>query len=250
MDIKKILISQPRPATEKSPYLDVERRCKVEMTFKPFIRVERLSVKDFKAQKINIGEYTGIVFTSRTAINHFFSLCNELKVVIKEDWQYYCLTETVALYLQKFVNYKKRKVHFSKTGQLDDLALVMKKHNTERILMPVADVHKEDLSIFTKAKVMLTTTIMYRTVSAEFTPEEIKSYDLLAFFTPAGINSLFTNSPEYKQGEQKIAVFGPATAKAAEDRGLRIDCKAPSQEFPSMASAIENFLEKEKAANE
>ena len=242
MDIKKILISQPRPATDKSPYYDVARRCGVEMTFKPLIRDERLSVKDFKAQKINIGEYTGIVFTSRTSVNHFFSLCEELKVVVKEDWQYYCLTETVALYLQKFVNYRKRKVHFSKIGQLDDLALVMKKHNTEKILMPVADVHKEDLTIFTKAKVKLTTSIMYRTVSAEFTPEEIKSYDLLAFFTPAGINSLFTNYPEYQQEEQKIAVFGPATAKAAEDRGLILACKAPSPEFPSMASAIEDYL--------
>ena len=230
--------------TDKSPYFDIEKKFGVELTFKPFIRVERLSVKEFRAQKISIQDYTGIVFTSRTSVDKFFSLCEELRVNIKEDLQYYCLSETVALYLQKYINYRKRKVHFSKVGKLDDLAIVMKKHNPANILMPVADVHKEDLTIFTKAKVKLTTVVMYRTVSAEFTPEEIKSYDMLVFFTPAGINSLFENSPQYKQEDQKIGIFGPATAKAAEDRGLEIACKAPSPEFPSMASALEDYLEK------
>lgn len=246
MEIRKILVSQPRPTTDKSPYFDIEKKYGVELTFKPFIRVERLSAKEFRAQKINIQEYTGIVFTSRTSVDNFFKLSEELRIAVKEDLQYYCLSETVALYLQKYINYRKRKVHFSKVGKLDDLAAVMKKHNTDNILMPVADVHKEDLSIFTKAKVKLTTAVMYRTVSADFTPEEIKSYDMLVFFTPAGINSLFENSPEYKQEDQKISVFGPATAKAAEDRDLIIACKAPSPEYPSMASAIEDYLEKEK----
>ena len=244
MELRKILVSQPRPMTDKSPYFDIEKKFGVELTFKPFIRVERLSVKEFRAQKISIQDYTGIVFTSRTSVDKFFSLCEELRVNIKEDLQYYCLSETVALYLQKYINYRKRKVHFSKVGKLDDLAIVMKKHNTANILMPVADVHKEDLTIFTKAKVKLTTVVMYRTVSAEFTPEEIKSYDMLIFFTPAGINSLFENSPQYTQEDQKIGIFGPATAKAAEDRGLEIACKAPSPEFPSMASALEEYLEK------
>ena len=244
MELRKILVSQPRPMTDKSPYFDIEKKFGVELTFKPFIRVERLSVKEFRAQKISIQDYTGIVFTSRTSVDKFFSLCEELRVNIKEDLQYYCLSETVALYLQKYINNRKRKVHFSKVGKLDDLAIVMKKHNTANILMPVADVHKEDLTIFTKAKVKLTTVVMYRTVSAEFTPEEIKSYDMLVFFTPAGINSLFENSPQYKQEDQKIGIFGPATAKAAEDRGLEIACKAPSPEFPSMASALEDYLEK------
>lgn len=239
-------MSQPRPTTDKSPYFDIEKKYGVELTFKPFIRVERLSAKEFRAQKINIQEYTGIVFTSRTSVDNFFKLSEELRIAVKEDLQYYCLSETVALYLQKYINYRKRKVHFSKVGKLDDLAAVMKKHNTDNILMPVADVHKEDLSIFTKVKVKLTTAVMYRTVSADFTPEEIKSYDMLVFFTPAGINSLFENSPEYKQEDQKISVFGPATAKAAEDRDLIIACKAPSPEYPSMASAIEDYLEKEK----
>ena len=244
MEIRKILVSQPRPTTEKSPYFDLEKKFGVELTFKPFIRVERLSAKEFRAQKINIQDYTGFVFTSRTSVDNFFKLSEELRITVKEDLQYYCLSETVALYLQKYINYRKRKVHFSKIGKLDDLALVMKKHNTDSILMPVADVHKEDLSIFTKAKVKLTTAVMYRTVSAEFTPEEIKSFDMLVFFTPAGINSLFANSPEYKQEDQKICVFGPATAKSAEDRGLVLSRKAPSPEFPSMASAIEDYLEK------
>lgn len=243
MEIRKILVSQPRPATEKSPYFDIEKKFGVELTFKPFIRVERLSAKEFRTQKISIPDYLGVVFTSRTAVDHFFKLCEELRAVIKEDMQYYCLSETIALYLQKYINYRKRKVHFSKAGKLDELIAVMKKHNSENILMPVADVHKEDLTVFTKAKVKLTTAVMYRTVSADFTPEEIASYDMLVFFTPAGINSLYSNDPEYKQGNQKIGVFGPATAKAAEDRGLTIACKAPSSEFPSMTSAIQKYLE-------
>jgi len=243
LELRKILVSQPRPATEKSPYFDIEKKFGVELTFKPFIRVERLSSKEFRAQKIAIQDFTGIVFTSRTSVDNFFKLCEELRIVIKEDLQYFCISETIALYLQKYVNYRKRKVHFSKIGKLDDLSLVMKKHNTENFLMPVADVHKEDLTIFTKAKVKLTTAVMYRTVSAEFTPEEIKSYDMLVFFTPAGIVSLFANDPNYIQGDQKIAVFGPATAKAAEDKGLVLSCKAPSPEFPSMTSALQSYLE-------
>ena len=134
MEIRKILVSQPRPATDKSPYFDIEKKFGVELTFKPFIRVERLSAKEFRAQKINIQEYTGVVFTSRTSVDNFFKLCEELRITIKEELQYYCLSETVALYLQKYINYRKRKVHFSKVGKLDDLAVVMKKHNLRIII--------------------------------------------------------------------------------------------------------------------
>jgi uroporphyrinogen-III synthase len=245
LEIKKILISQPRPTSDKSPYFDLEKKFGVTFDFRPFIKVESLTTTEFRQQKIFIPDYTAFVFSSRTAVDHFFTLCGALRAQISEEWQYFCLSEAIALYLQKYITYRKRKVHFSKVGKLDDLALVMKKHNTERFLMPVADVHKEDLSVFAKAKVTLTTAVMYRTVSAEFTPAEIDSYDMLVFFSPAGIHSLYVNYPDYQQGDMKIGCFGPATAQAVENAHLRLDCKAPSEAFPSMTAALQDFLQKE-----
>lgn len=241
MKVNTILVSQPTPP-EKSPYFDLERKFGVKLTFKPFIRIESLSTKEFRAQKIFVPDFTGIVFTSRTSVDHFFGLCKELRAPINEELQYYCLSETIALYLQKYITYRKRKIHFSKVGQMEDLAIVMKKHNTDKFLMPVADVHKEDLTIFTKAKVTVTTAVFYRTVSAEFTPEEIKQYDMLCIFTPAGIQSIFNNDPNYEQGEQKLAVFGPAAQAAAEAKGLRVDLSVPTEECPSMPTGLNAFL--------
>lgn len=241
MKVNTILVSQPTPP-EKSPYFDLERKFGVKLTFKPFIRIESLSTKEFRAQKIFVPDFTGIVFTSRTSVDHFFGLCKELRAPINEELQYYCLSETIALYLQKYITYRKRKIHFSKVGQMEDLAIVMKKHNTDKFLMPVADVHKEDLTIFTKAKVTVTTAVFYRTVSAEFTPEEIKQYDMLCIFTPAGIQSIFNNDPNYEQGEQKLAVFGPAAQAAAEAKGLHVDLSVPTEECPSMPTGLNAFL--------
>ncbi len=243
MNIKNILVSQPYPSSEKSPYFEIIRKYGVELTFKPFIRIESLTTKEFRAQKITIPNFTAIVLTSRTAVDHFFKLAEELRAKPNEEMQYFCLNETIALYLQKYIVYRKRKVHHSKTGKIEDLALVMKKHNGEKFLMPVADVHKEDLTCFTKAKVNVTTAVMYRTVSTEFTPEEIASYDMLIFFTPAGIQSLYDNDPEYEQGDQIIGLFGPSTAKAAEAKGLRIDAQGPTPECPSMAGVLMNYLQ-------
>lgn len=245
MNIKNILVSQPYPSSEKSPYFDIIRKFGVELTFKPFIRIESLTTKEFRAQKIAISNFTAIVFTSRTAVDHFFKLAEELRAKPTEDMQYFCMNETIALYLQKYIVYRKRKVHFSKVGKIEDLALVMKKHNDEKFLMPVADVHKEDLTCFTKAKVQVTTTVMYRTVSSDITPEEIASYDMLIFFTPAGIQSLFDNDPNYQQGDQVIGLFGPSTAKAAEAKGLRIDAQGPTPECPSMAGVLQNYLQQQ-----
>lgn len=243
MDLKHILISQPTPSCpEKSPYFDLQRRFGLELTFKPFIRIETLSTTEFRAQKISLPSYTAIVFTSRTAVEHFFKLAESLRAKPNDEMQYFCLTEAIALYLQKFINFRKRKVHHSKTGKIEDLALVMKKHNSEKFLMPVAEGHSEELPCFTKAKVKLTYAVMYRTVSTEFTPEEIASYDMICFFTPAGIQSLFDNNPDYQQGDQRIGLFGPLTAKAAEGRGLRIDAQGPTPELPSMAAVLQKYL--------
>ncbi|MBP5681153.1 MAG: uroporphyrinogen-III synthase [Bacteroidales bacterium] len=243
MKVNSILISQPTPP-EKSPYYDLERKFGVKLTFKQFIRVESLSTKEFRAQKIFVPDFSAIVFTSRTSVDHFFTLCKELRAPINDELQYFCLSETIALYLQKYITYRKRKIHFSKLGQIEDLAAVMKKHNTEKFLMPVADVHKEDLSVFIKAKVSVTTAVFYRTVSAELSPAEVKQYDMLCIFTPAGIQSLFNNVPDYEQGDQQLAIFGPAAQAAAEAKGLRIDVSAPTEECPSMPAALRDFLQK------
>ncbi len=241
MEIKSILVSQPTPP-EKSPYYDLERKFGVSLTFKQFIRVESLSVKEFRAQKISVPNFSAIVFTSRTSVDHFFTLCKEMRVQISEELQYFCLSEMIGLYLQKYIAFRKRKIHYPKVAQIDELAQVMKKHNTESFLMPVADVHKEDLTIFTRAKVNVTTAVFYRTVSAELSPEEVKKYDMLCVFTPAGVQSLFNNVPDYQQGDQLLAVFGPAAQKAAEAKGLRVDVFAPTEECPSMPAALREYL--------
>lgn len=246
MDIKKILVSQPYPSSERSPYFDIQKKFGVELTFKPFIRIESLTAAEFRTQKVSIQNFTAIVFNSRTAVDHFFKLAEELRAKPNDEMHYFCLTETIALYLQKFINFRKRKVHFSKIGKIEDLALVMKKHNTEKFLMPVADVHKEDLACFTKAKVKVTTVVMYRTVCNQFTPEEIASYDLMLFFTPAGIKSLFENVPDYQQGVQGIGTYGISTAKMAEEKGLRIDAQGPTPELTSMTSVLLKLLNDNK----
>jgi len=246
MEIKNILVSQPYPSSDKSPYFDIQKKFGVELTFKPFIRIESLTATEVRSQKVSLQTFTALVFTSRTAVDHFFKLAEELRAKPNEEMQYFCLSETIALYLQKFIVFRKRKVHYSKVGKIEDLALAMKKHNTEKFLMPVADAKKDDLACFVKAKVKVTQVVMYRTVSSEFTPEEIASYDMLLFFTPTAIQSLFDNSPAYQQGNQSIALFGPQTAKAAEERGLRIDAQGPTPECPSMAAVLQKYLTENK----
>ena len=243
MNLKRILISQPAPISlEKSPYYDIQQKYDLDLTFRPFIRIETFTATEFRAQKITLNSFTAIVFTSRTAVQHFFKLAEELRSKPNDEMQYFCLTESIALFLQKFINFRKRKVHHSKTGKIEDLALVMKKHNTEKFLMPVSEGRIEEVPSFIKAKVKIAYAPMYRTVSTEFTPEEIASYDMICFFTPAGIQSLFDNDPEYKQDQQSIGVFGPLTAKAAEERGLRIDAMGPTPELPSMAAVLQKYL--------
>ena len=247
--IKKILVSQPRPTSEKSPYFDIAREFGVELIFRPFIKVEGLTAKEFRQQKVNILNYTAIVFTSRHAIDNFFKLSKDLRVTIPEDMKYFCVTETIALYIQKYVQYRKRKVFFGTTGKIVDLVPLMVKHKTEKFLLPMSDVHNNDVAELLDAKKLEhKECVMYRTVSDDFTPEEVEQfdYDMLMFFSPAGLNALTKNFPNFKQGDIKIAAFGPATAKEVADRGLRLDMKAPTPEFPSMTGALKDFLKHQK----
>ena len=243
--IKKILVSQPKPSSEKSPYFDIAEKCGVELVFRPFIKVEELTSKEFRQQKVNIIDYTAIVFTSRHAIDHFFMLAKELRVAIPEDMKYFCVTETVSHYIQKYVQYRKRKVFFGSTGKIDDLLPHMVKHKNERYLVPMSDVHNDTVkNLLDSKKLNHTECVMYRTVSNDFTPEEVKDfdYDMLVFFSPAGVNSLIKNFPNFNQGELAIATFGPSTAKAVKDAGLRLDLEAPSEKYPSMTGALLHYL--------
>lgn len=250
MKVNKILVSQPKPTSEKSPYFDIAERYGVEVVFRPFIKVEGLSAREFRQQKININDFTAIIFTARTAIDHFFRLCDEMRVSIPDTMKYFCTTETIALYLQKYIIYRKRKIFHGTTGKLDDLIPSLSKHNKEKYLYAVSDVHKDNnAEMLDKAKINYTKAVMYRTVSNDFTPDEAFDYDMLLFFSPAGIESLKKNFPDFNQGDIRIGCFGASTAKAVEDAGLRLDVKAPTPAAPSITAAIENYL-KEEAAKE
>jgi uroporphyrinogen-III synthase len=243
--VKKILVSQPKPTSDKSPYYDIERTHNVEIVFRPFIKVEGLSPKEFRQQKISILDHTAIVFTSRHAIDHFFLLCKEMRLAIPEDMKYFCITETVALYIQKYVQYRKRKVFFGSTGKIEDLLPQMVKHKNEKYFIPISDVHNTSFfQLLESKKLNHTKGVMYRTVSNDFKSDEPFDYDMLIFFSPSGIQSLLRNFPDFKQDDIAIGTFGPTTAKAVRDAGLRLDLEAPSPEFPSITAALDAFIAK------
>ena len=242
MKIKKVLVSQPKPTSEKSPYFDIAEKYGVKIDFRPFIKVESLSAKEFRQQKVSILDHTAIVFTSRHAIDHFFNLCVELRVTIPETMKYFCTSETIALYIQKYVQYRKRKVFFGATGKFADLVPLMVKHNTEKYFVPMSDVHNEVKDLLDKNKIQHTEAVMYRTVSNDFKPEEMSDYDMLVFFSPAGIQSLMKNFPGFEQKDIAIGCFGPTTAKAIKEAGLRLDLEAPSAAAPSMPAALDLFI--------
>ena len=248
LKIKKLLVSQPKPATEKSPYFDIAEKFGVEIDFRPFFKVEPLTSKEFRQQKISILDHTAVVFTSRHAINHFFHLCEELRVAIPETMKYFCVTEAIAVYLQKYIVYRKRKIFFGQTGKVEDLAVVIGKHPKEKYLIPVSDIHKEDLiSLLEAKKISYTKAVMYRTVSNDFEDNEKFDYDMLVFFSPSGISSLLKNFPNFEQKDIKIGCFGPTTAKAIKDAGLRLDMEAPTPEAPSITAALAMYLKKQQS---
>lgn len=255
--IKKILVSQPKPTSDKSPYFDICDKYGVDIVFKPFIKVEPILSKEFRQQKVNILDHTAIVFTAKAAIDHFFRLCEEMRVSIPETMKYFCISEAVALYLQKYIQYRKRKIFFGATSKVDDLMVVINKHIDENFLVAVSDVydanksvsedHKTDIiASLTAHNANFTKAVCYKTVATDFTKEPNFDYDMLVFFSPSGINSLFKNFPDFKQGDMKIGCLGATTVKAAKDAGLTVNIEAPTPEAPSMAAAIENFLKNSK----
>lgn len=240
--IKKILVSQPKPSSEKSPYFDIADKYGVEIVFRPFIKVEGLESKEFRQSKVSIPEFTAVIFTARTAIDHFFRICQETRYTVPDTMRYFCTTESIALYLQKYIVYRKRKVFFGKSGKLDDLLPSLNKHSKEKFIFPVSDVHKDNESILDKNKINYTKVVMFRTVSNDFDKNETFDYDMLIFFSPAGVDSLMKNFPNFDQKDIKIGTLGATTAKQVTDAGLRLDIQAPTPQAPSMTAAIENYL--------
>ena len=247
MKVKKILVSQPKPAGDKSPYFDIAKKHGVEIVFRPFIKVEGLTAKEFRQSKINILDFSAVIFTARGAVDHFFRLCEELRVSIPDTMKYFCTTEAIALYLQKYIVYRKRKIFFGPNGTLSGLMPQLARHNKEKYLYVVSDVHKDDAAELDRHNINYTKSIMYRTVPNFFEEGEPFDYDLLLFFSPAGIDSLKKNFPDFKQGDICIGTFGKNTAQAVRDAGLRLDIEAPSPSAPSMTAALDLFLRENHA---
>jgi uroporphyrinogen-III synthase len=245
-EIQKILITQPRPESEKSPYFELSRKYSVHMDFHPFIRLEGIPARDFRKQKIDIAQYTGVIFTSRNAIDHFFRICEEMKVAISQDTKYFCITEAVALYLQKFILYRKRKVFYGADGTNKSMFDAINKHKGNEKFLYVCSENQQDNEIVNWLKnnnCEYTLAFMYRSVSSDVKDVLIKNeYDVICFFTPSGVRSLFDNLPSFKQNGTVIGAFGNNTSKAAEEAGLQLEIKAPQPQTPSMVSALEKFL--------
>ncbi len=242
----KILISQPKPKTAKSPYFELENKYGLEMVFRPFIKIEPMTAKDFRLQKVPIPGHTAIVFTSRHGIDHFFNLVKELRVTIKSDMKYFCKSEQVALYIQKYVQYRKRKVFFPETGMVDDLIQIMKKHPEEIYFVPQSSAHNNDMKDkLDEAGLQHDEAVMYYTVSNDFSKDEPFDYNMLVFFSPEGIHSLTKNFPDFKQEDIAIACLGQTTIDAAEAAGLRVDMR-PTPELRSVPAIIEDFIKKHK----
>lgn len=245
MKINKVLVSQPKPSSEKSPYFEIANKYNVDIVFRPFIKVEGLTAKEFRQQKVSISDHTAIIFTAKTAIDHFFRLCEEMRVTIPDTMKYFCTSDSIANYLQKYIIYRKRKIFSAKTGKLADLLPSMIKHKNEKFLLAVSDVNNGAAEAMLSANNLnFTRGEMYRTVSNDFEEGEAFDYDMLVFFSPQGIESLLKNFPDFKQGDIKIATFGTTTAQAVNDAGLRLDISAPSPEAPSMTAALDLYLSK------
>ncbi|RRD79987.1 uroporphyrinogen-III synthase [Alloprevotella sp. OH1205_COT-284] len=237
--IKKILVSQPQPTSDKSPYQDLAQKFKVQFTFNPFVKVEGLEAREFRSQKINILDHSAIVFNSLHAIEHFFNLCKELRVTLPEDMKYFGISEKVILYIQKFVQYRKRKVFFGSSGRWPELLTVMAKHKNENYLIPLSEGAAFDTAPLLDAKKLKhTECVMFRTVQTTFEPDYYKDYDMILLFTPVGVQSLINNFPDFRQGDLRLGCFGDATAKAIEDAGLRVDLKVTG----SIAEGLGNYI--------
>ena len=243
MKVKTILVSQPEPKIENSPYFDLQEKQKVKIDFRPFIHVEGVAAKDIRQQKVDLNNYTAIILTSRNSVDHFFRVADEMRYKVPDNLKYFCQSEAVAYYLQKYVVYRKRKIYVGKRN-FEDLSPMIKKYKDEKFLLPTTDKVKPDVpDTLNKLGVLYKQATFYKTVISDLSDLADVYYDILVFFSPSGIESLFHNFPNFEQKDTRIAVFGSTTIKAVEDKGLRVDIKAPTPETPSMTMALEKYIE-------
>lgn len=245
MKIKKILVSQPQPDSEKSPYYELAEKNNVKIDFRPFSHVEGVTCKDFRKQRIDILTHTAVIFSSKTAIDHFFRICGELRITVPDTMKYFCVSESVAFYLQKYIIYRKRKI-FHGNGIVCDLMEIILKHQEEKFLLPLSDQQNEELTFqLDKQKLKYSKAILYQNISLDLSDLSIINYDLLIFFSPSSFKSMLKNFPEFQQNEIKIGSFGTSTAKAILEAGLRLDLQAPRPEAPSMIAALELYIKEQ-----
>jgi uroporphyrinogen-III synthase len=246
LKIKNILVSQPQPTDfEKSPYGEIARKFNVNITFRKFFKIEGIPARDFRKDRVNILDYTAVIFTSRNAVDHYFRMCKEMRVEVPETMKYFSISESTAYYLQKYVQFRKRKIFHSKENSANLIELI-KKHKTEKFLLPCSDIHKQEIpEMLEENKIQYKKAIIYRTLASDLSDVDIAAYDMLVFFSPAGIKSLFKNFPDYKQGETAIGAFGSSTHNAVRDAGLILTVEAPNHAAASMTTAIEQHLQNE-----
>lgn len=243
-NVQSILVSQPEPSNEKSPYFDLAEKYGIKIDFKPFIQIDPIDVKEFRKQKVNILDHTAVIFTSRNAVDHFFRLAAENKVEIPTDMKYFCISEQTANYLQKYIVIRKRKI-FTGTRTATDLMEVIKKHKTEKYIFPCSNIRQDDIPKFLESGGYdYSEAIIYETVASDLSDLADVNYDMIAFFSPSGISSLFHNFPDFKQNNTRIAAFGPTTSGAVRDAGLILDVEAPLPNAPSMTGALEVYIKK------
>ncbi|NJL13258.1 MAG: uroporphyrinogen-III synthase [Microscillaceae bacterium] len=241
-EVKSILVSQPEPNGNNSPYHELAKKYNIQIDFRPFIKIEPVTVKDFRRQKINILEHSAVIFTSRNAVKHFFDMCKAVRVEVPVEMKYFCVSDQTANYLQKFIVVRKRKI-FTGKRTVADLFPLIKKHKSEKYLFPCSNIRKEDLPDYmTENGYALTEMILYRTVASDLSDLSDVNYDILAFYSPSGISSLLENFPEFKQNDTRIAAFGPTTSQAVRDNGLILDIEAPLPNAPSMTGALEAYI--------
>lgn len=244
MRVKSILISQPEPSGQRSPYYDLTDKYKVKIDFRQFIKVEPVPAREVRQAKVKVLDHTAVIMTSKTAIENFFRICQEMRVEVPDTMKYFCITEAIALYLQKYITYRKRKIFFPKSKD-KDLLDVLAKHKSEKYLFPRSNICSHDIPDFLKKnKYSYTEAVLYRTLCSDLSDLSDVNYDIIAFFSPSGIKSLFENFPDFKQNNTRIAAFGPSTCQAVKDAGLDLNIEAPTEAAPSMKMALEQYIKK------
>ena len=246
MKIKNILVSQPKPANlEKSPYGELVKKYRLDIDFHKFIKIEGISAKEFRKERINILDYSAVIFTSRNAVDHYFRICKEMRLEVPDTMKYFCISEATAFYLQKYVQYRKRKIFYGKQS-FEQLIELIKKHKDEKYILPCSEIHKQSISsLLKKNEIVYTKAVLYKTLASDLSKIKIGNYDMLIFFSPSGVKSLFKNFPEFEQNSTLIAAFGPTTSKAVKESGLKLNVEAPTKTAPSMTMAIDQYVQKQ-----